>query len=424
MIRNRSQKSVLQRRVASRLGRLVVLTGARQTGKTTLAKLSFPDTRYISVEDPATRPSWTALSATDWVKRYPRAVVDEVQKAPTLIESLKAAYDASPEVRYLLLGSSQILLLAQVKESLAGRASILELWPLTLPEMATTSWDQEAGLSRLVSWIGEACAGADVLMGIPGSAASYTRDRTNFERYLQFGGMPLLHDPELTDDERRTWLRDYRRTFLERDVRDLAAMRDLEPFVTAQEVIASRSGRIINFSDMARSAGIAPNTARRFLRYLELSYQVLQLAPYHRNPEKRLAKAPKIHFVDPGVLRSCTGRWGTPTGEEFESAVVAEIVKQVRNAGMEARFFHLRSYDGREVDLLVELEAGFVAIEIKQARRVARPDARHLRQLDDLLDRPLIGSVLLSQDDRVSNLGDGIIALPVAWALGAAGDGD
>jgi len=138
-MKNRTLKSRLRRRAASRLGRLIVLTGARQTGKTTLIRQCFPDVPYISLDDPTTRPSFSRLSAAEWLEAYPQAILDEVQKAPSLVETVKAVYDESPEARYFLLGSSQILLLSRVRESLAGRAAIEELWPLTLPEMATSS---------------------------------------------------------------------------------------------------------------------------------------------------------------------------------------------------------------------------------------------------------------------------------------------
>lgn len=230
--------------------------------------------------------------------------------------------------------------------------------------------------------------------------------------------MPAITDSTLPDEERYEWLHDYQRTYLERDVADLAALRDLEPLVLAQRWIATRSGRAINWSDLARSAGIAPGTARRFLRYLELSYQVITLQPYFRNPEKRLAKMPKIHFVDPGILRTKLGRRGEPSGEEFESAVVTEIYKQVRNAAFRAGFYWLRTHDGREIDLLIETEAGFFAFEIKQASRIASAAARHLRGIGEFLDRSLLGKMLLSLDPDARRLGDGVLVMPIAWALG------
>jgi hypothetical protein len=417
---NRALRQRLERRATSRLGRIVVLTGARQTGKTTLVREAFPDLPYISVEDPTVRPAYSRLSAAEWIERYPRAIVDEVQKAPSIVETIKAAHDADERVRYLLLGSSQILLLSRVRETLAGRAAIEDLWPLTLPEMATSSWDEPVRDSRLIAWLRDGGREAEALLGMPAADRGYARGVELLHRYVRFGGMPVVHDPAIGDEERHDWLRDYQRTHLERDVGDLAALRDLEPFVTAQKAIASRSGRAVNSADLARAAGIAPATARRFLRYLELSYQVFVLPPYFRNPEKRLGKAPRLHFVDPGVLRTVLGRRGEPTGEEFESAVAAEIYKQVRNASLPVSFHSLRTYDGREVDLLLETEAGFIAIEIKEAARVSETDARHLRGLAEFLDRPLLGSVLLSMDPDARRLGEGIVAAPAAWMLGPA----
>ncbi len=418
---DRTLRLRLERRAASRRGRIVVLTGARQTGKTTLVREAFPKIPYISVEDPTLRPTYSRLSAAEWIERYPRAIIDEVQKAPSIVESIKAAHDASGHVRYLLLGSSQILLLSRVRETLAGRAAIEELWPLSLPEMATSSWDDPVRESRLIAWLREGARAPKALLGVPASDRGYARTVALLDRYVRFGGMPVVHDPALDDDERHDWLRDYQRTYLERDVADLAALRDLEPFVVAQKALAARSGRPINWSDLARAAGVAPATARRFLRYLELSYQVIALPPYFRNREKRLTKMPKIHFVDPGVLRTVLGRRGEPSGEEFESAIVAEIYKQARNASLQADFFCLRTYDGREVDLLLETGGGFVAFEIKHASRVADADARHLRGLGEFLDRPLLGCVLLSMDPDARLLAGGVIAVPVAWALGPGG---
>jgi predicted AAA+ superfamily ATPase len=421
-MKNRALKQRLQDRAAGKSGRLTVLTGARQTGKTTLAREAFPDRPYVSLDDPVLRPSYTRLAATDWIERLPVALLDEVQKAPSLFDSLKAAYEASPHVRYVLLGSSQILLLSKVRESLAGRVAIEELWPLTLPELDTDGWDDPVRDSRLLTWLGERAGDFGRLLGVPAASARHARAAAAFERYLAWGGMPAVHDPDLTDDERRDWLADYQRTYLQRDVADLAALRDLEPFVLAQNALALRTGRLVNLADLGRTASISPHTAGRFLRYLELSYQVLALPPFHRNAEKRLAKMPKVHVLDPGVGRAITGHWGPLTGEELESAVVAEIVKQVRSAGRRWPFFHLRTHDGREVDLLIELDAGFVAIEVKQTAHVSSSDARHLRGLDAFLDRPLLGALVLSMDPDVRELAPRILAAPAAWALGTESD--
>jgi hypothetical protein len=212
--------------------------------------------------------------------------------------------------------------------------------------------------------------------------------------------MPVIH--QLADHaEIHEWLHNYRRMYLERDVKDLASLRDLEPFITAQKAIASYTGKMVNFSDLARLASISPSTAKRFLRYLELSFQVLELPPYHRNSQKRLAKMPKVHFIDPGVYRNIINRHGSPTGHELETFVISEIYKQIKNAGIRADFYHLRTYDGREVDLLLELEDEFIAFEIKSKTKIARRDARHLRGLESLLDKPIARSFVLSMDRDV-----------------------
>jgi hypothetical protein len=415
-MKNRTLKTHLQRRSTTKLGRITVLTGARQTGKTTLAQRAFPNHAYLSLEDPVTRPDFGALSAAQWRQRYPVAILDEVQKLPSLIESIKAVYDRYPETRYLLLGSSQILLLEKVRESLAGRAALVELYPLTLPERLTHAWDEEIRPSRLVQWLINGAEGPD-LGGIPRFDDYYARAQAEFEDYLQYGAMPVMADADLSPREKYDWLHDYVRTYLLRDVRDLANLRELEPFVRAQKTLATLTGQLLNSSQLAQQAGISAKTAKRFVTYLEVSYQILQLPPWFRNLGKRLVKSPKIHFLDPGIQRVLLGRRGELTGSEFESAVVAEIFKQIENRRLGIECYHLRTLDGREVDLLLELETGFVAIEIKSAKRVSRADARHLHNLHSILDKPLLHSLLISNDPGVQTWDESITALPAAWLL-------
>jgi predicted AAA+ superfamily ATPase len=255
---------------------------------------------------------------------------------------------------------------------------------------------------------------------IPVLSKSFAFKEDCFEKLLISGGMPVVHDPEISKEEALEWSNNYQRIYLERDVTDLARLKDLEPFVLTQKASALRTGNVINFSDIARSASISPETAKRFIRYLELSYQVILLKPYFRNLEKRLSKMPKLHFLDSGVFRSIMNRKGSASGNEFESVVVAEIFKQIKNADLKIEFFHLRTNDGREVDLLLELENGFVAIEIKMSDKVSPVDARHLKGLQDILDKPHLASIVLSMDREIKLLGEKIWALPAAWALSPA----
>jgi len=229
--------------------------------------------------------------------------------------------------------------------------------------------------------------------------------------------MPALSEKGMEPEQKRRWLQDYIRTYLQRDVRDLANIRDLEPFTLAQQAAAQHTGCLVNFSDLGRLAAISSVTAKRFISYLELSYQVFLLRPWFRNLNKRLTKAPKLHFLDPGIQRALVRRTGELTGREFESAVVSELIKQIKTLRLDVQFHHLHTLDGREVDLLLELPDAYVAIEIKVARRVSQADARHFRGLDEILDKPLAAGLVVSRDPCIQAFGNNAFAVPASWLL-------
>ena len=414
---NRAIFEHLKIKAASQFGRIVVVTGARQTGKTTLAKHCFSEYDYISLEDPIARPQFTSLSAPQWHRMHPTAILDEVQKAPSLVESVKAVYDTFSDSRYILLGSSQILLLQKVRESLAGRAALVELFPLTFPEVLTGSWEEKVEESKMVKWLRSGTEHLDLFEGIPATEERFARVSELMKEYLQFGAMPAIVDEIHDIQEKYDWLYDYVQTYLQRDVRDLANIRDLEPFVRAQKTLAGLTSQVVNLNNLAKLAGVSAPTVKRFLSYLEISYQVLILQPWYRNLNKRLVKSPKIHFLDPGIQKILISRRGESTGNEFESAIIAEIFKQLKSSRVAVEFYHLRTSDGREVDLLLETEKGFIPIEVKQAGTVSATDARHLVDVGHILDKPVIHSFLLSNDSRIQSFGAGITAMPAAWFL-------
>jgi len=405
-MKSRFLKNKLFSNNASPFGRIIVLTGARQTGKTTLAKYCFSEYAYLSIEDPVLRVQYKQLSASQWKETYPRAILDEVQKEPVLIESIKAAYDQYNQVKYILLGSSQLLLLSKVKESLAGRCIIEEVLPLTLPEMLTDSWEDELKYSLFQQFL--------MNYQIPLVPPSFTmhpdfaKRKKVFDYYLLNGGYPALVNESLTDDDRFSWLKGYVKTYLERDIRDLADFKSLEPFVKFQKMTALLTAQLVNFSHLGNESGVSSKTARRFLQYLEISYQTILLQPWYGNKLKRLVKTPKLHYLDPGVQRAILQKRGDPAGNEFESAIVAEIYKQVKTAGVDGSFYHLRTHDGAEVDLLLELEQGFVAFEIKMSENITKKDTRHLQKLPEILNKPVLHSFILSNDNIVKEFGDKI----------------
>jgi uncharacterized protein len=379
------------------------LTGARQSGKTTLATAAFPGYAHISLDSPVERSIYAKMLPADWISRYPKAIIDEAQKLPGIFETIKACYDRDPGVRYLLLGSSQILLLKKVRETLAGRVAIRELFPFNLPELISVFSGIRLSDSRLIALLRAPSPSRIMPEFFPPElplGESEARAKEAWDYLSRWGGMPAILGSEWSDEDRFEWLRDYQGTYLQRDVADLAHLDRLEPFVRAQEAAALKTARTINFSNLARLAEVSAHTARQFMRYLELSYQILLLPAWFRNQEKRLSRQPKLHFIDQGVRRAILKKRGIIEGEEFESAVAAEIWKQARTARLPITIYHLRTPDGREVDLLLEREDGFLVIECKMTTNVSPVDFRNLRNLEQILDKPLLLKLVVSNDPR------------------------
>jgi uncharacterized protein len=374
--------------------RIVVLTGARQTGKTTLVRAAYPELRYVNLDSVEDRDALRSVHTAAWARTVGDAVIDEAQKEPTVFEKIKWAFDEG-EIRFTaLLGSSRILLLDKIRETLAGRSFLYDLWPLMASELRHD--DQGSPpfplLHRLLS--GNR-APADVLADEPpvllGPEEAARREAV--DHLLLWGGMPGLLP--LSDAERKIWLRSYQQTFLERDLADLVRMSDLYPFRKLQQLCMLRSGQLLSYSDLARDAGIAPTTARRYLEYLRISYQTILLLPYGRNLTSRQIKTPKLFWVDLGVLRHGTQQWGDASGAIFETLVVGEVHKLVSTLALEANLFFYRTRSGMEVDLIIETPHGVLAIEIKSRPGVASTDWRALRSLSESLGKEWLGGLVV-----------------------------
>ena len=415
-MKNRKIADILLKRSMSKTGRIIVLTGARQTGKTTLVRKLFNDYEYISLEDPVLRGSYSGLTAEQWESLYPEAILDEVQKEPSLVESIKAVYDRWEHPRYLLLGSSQILLLEKVKESLAGRCSIIELYPLTLPELRTFSWEDPVDDSLFQHTLKEP-EDSDYMPSFLFDKKMVEKQKA-WEFYTKFGSYPAVTDEELDADEKYNWLHNYVRTYLERDIRDLASFRDLDSFVNLQRYLAINTASLVNATDIANRLGLTAKTVQRYIHYFEISYQALLLPAWTRNPNKRLSKMSKIHYLDNGIVQAVLQKRGGLTGKEYESMIVSEIFKQIHTLNLQARLFHLRTHDGREVDLLVELPDFYYAIEIKMTGKVNKTDIKHLKGLATILDKPLKKAFVLSNDTETRYFNNDIVALNAAMFLG------
>jgi len=414
-MKNRKLIPFIQQKNHSKFGRIIILTGARQTGKTTLVKKTFPDYEYISIEDPRSRNTFLQLTAQQWAKLYPNALLDEVQKEPTLIESIKATYDQFDEPRYVLLGSSQLLLMEKVRESLAGRCSIVEMYPLTLPELKTKNWDDTVSDSLFQQLLKN-----EEKEYLP----SFLLDKHRGEKleayshYLKYGAFPAISENNSNEDEKFDWLHNYVRTYLERDIRDLASFRDLDPFIKLQQYLALNTGNLVNASSIANLLEINIKTVQRYLKYFEISYQAIVLPSWSNNLNKRLVKSSKVHYIDQGIIQAVLHKRGGMTGNEFESAIIAEMYKQAKNNQSLAQFSFLRTHDGKEIDLLLEFPDYFYAFEIKMANKIAKTDAKHLLGLENILNKPVKKAFLLSNDEETKYFDEKTIAVHAAMFLG------
>ena len=392
--------------------RLVVITGARQVGKTTLARSQYSALRYVNLDAIENREALRSVPTAGWARQVGPAVLDEVQKEPALFEKLKFAFDDGALDFSVLLGSAQILLMQLVRESLAGRVFLYELWPLTIGELAASGGPAETPLlARLL----EAGAGAVAVLreAPPRLLAEAAALRIEAVQHASaWGGMPALL--RLADSDRREWLRSYHETYLQRDVADLARLSDLEPFFRFQRLAALRTGNLLSYAELARDAGTSPGTARNYLEYLRISYQAFLLQPYARNLTSSVVKTPKLYWSDVGIARHLQGNWGQLTGELFETLVVAEAVKLLRTLGLAAEATFYRTRSGLEVDLLLETSAGVIAIEAKSRATWAPADFRGLRALAAGLGPKLVAGLVVTTGDTIEPVADD----PRLWAIG------
>lgn len=391
--------------------RIVVITGARQTGKTTLSRDRYGKLRYLNLDAPENRQAIRELSTFAWPYTVGEAVIDEAQKEPLVFEKVKYAFDEGKISFTVLTGSSQILLLSRIRESLAGRAFFYELWPLMQCEVSTPGQGHGIRpplLDQILS-----SESLDSLLGRIPEMILEQEDlicREAEGHILKWGGMPALLD--LTDDERWEWLKNYGYTYLERDLTDLTRMADLMPFRKFQRLSALRSAMLLNYSELARDAGISVDTAKRYLEYLRISYQAILLQPYHKNLTSSVIKTPKLYWADVGVWRQLVGFRGEPTGQIYENMVVAEIIKWIRTSGLEAEVYFYRTRSGMEIDLLIETPSGILGIEIKSRPSVARKDFTSMAAVAEALAEKWRGGLVIYTGNRVMRLSD-----PAIWAI-------
>lgn len=337
---------------------VVTVLGPRQSGKTTLCRIAFPDKPYVNLEQPDVR-EFAQQDPQAFLTQYPDgAVLDEIQNVPSLLSWIQVLTDSDPRAgRFVLTGSHQLQLSAQLTQSLAGRTAVIELLPLSLSELISQN-------------------------------VSMPTDGTVDQWMLQ-GGYPRIHAQQMSPE---VMLSDYFATYVERDVRQLINLRHLREFGQCVRLLAGRTGQLLNQSSLGNEVGVSSNTITQWLSILEASFVVFTLAPWSANLGKRLVKSPKVYFYDVGLACWLLGiktveqlQYHPLRGALFENLVVLEVMKAQRNQGLREPLYFFRDSNGLEVDLLLERAEGLVLVEIKASQTVAAPLFKGLRTVSALL---------------------------------------
>ena len=319
---------------------VVSVVGPRQSGKTTLVRNVFPKLAYISLEDLDTR-EFALQDPRGFLSNYRKGVIlDEVQRVPALFSYIQTLVDQKNTTgNFILTGSQNFLFQEKISQTLAGRTAILNLLPLSLTELEKTPYALK-----------------------------------NSEDYIFQGFYPRIYDKKIFPGD---WYPNYIQTYVERDVRLIKNISDLNTFQKFIRLCAGRSGQILNLSSLGNDCGITHNTAKNWLSILEFSYLVFLLKPYYKNFNKRLIKMPKLYFYDTGLACSLLGIQNEKQlathylkGGLFETLIISEIMKNSFNKGMVSDCYYWRDKTGHEIDCLIEKGNSVIPIEIKSGKTV------------------------------------------------------
>ena len=331
---------------------VVTLTGPRQSGKTTLVRNAFPALPYVSLEEPDIRQ--IALSdPRGFLSNYPAgAVLDEIQHAPELFSYIQRLVDEDRTIQFVLTGSSNFLLMEKISQTLAGRTAILRLLPFSLKELEPFS--------------------------------------EPYETLIFKGQYPRVYDRDLPPTD---FYPSYIQTYVERDVRMIKNIGDINAFIQFTQLCAGRIGQPLNYASIANDAGISPNTAKSWLSVLESSYILYRLQPFHRNFNKRLVKSAKLYFYDTGVACSLLGiksqeQVGTHylKGSLFENLILNEFIKRFSNRGENRQPFYWQDNRGREIDCVLEEGNRLTAVEIKAGKTMSASYFETLQYWQNLME--------------------------------------
>jgi predicted AAA+ superfamily ATPase len=354
---------MIERTLASKLTDLVqkfqviTLTGPRQSGKTTLVRAAFPNLPYVSLEEPDIRQ----IAITDprgFLSNYSDgAILDEVQHTPELFSYIQSMVDNDRKIQFILTGSSNFLLMEKISQTLAGRTAVLHLLPFSFSELANSA---------------------------------HTFDQ--YETLIFNGQYPRIYDRNVPPTD---FYPAYIQTYVERDVRMMKNIGDINTFIQFIQLCAGRTGQLLNYSSLASDAGISPNTAKAWISILEASYIVYRLQPYHKNFNKRLVKSPKLYFYDTGVVCSLLGirekgQVGLHflKGALFENLIINEFIKQRFHRGERRYPYFWQDSHGKEIDCLLVDGETILPVEIKSGKTMSESYFKNLKYWRQLANMP------------------------------------
>lgn len=398
----RAAAAALER--AARVAPVVVLLGARQTGKTTLLRSLplFAKHAHVTLDDFDLRAQAQA-DPEAVVARAPALVLDEVQRAQDLLIAVKRAVDRDRvrrPGRFVLTGSANLLMMERIGETLAGRAVYVTLWPFTRRERLGLGragpWSELLG-ARFAQW-------REVL-------DAHAAPREDWRAAARLGGFPTPAH-ELRDDEARAlWFSGYVQTYLERDLQALRAVESLADFRRLMRAACLRIGGLLNQAELGRDAGISQPQVHRFLNLMETSYQAVRLPAYSVNRTRRLIKAPKLYWSDTALALHLAGE-AEPRGAHLENLVLSDLLAWRDLQAKAPQILYWRTATGQEVDFVIETPKRLLPVEVKAAARVAPGDARGLEAFLDEYGSAADGGLLLHGGSETFPLTRRVLAAP------------
>jgi len=335
---------------------VVSVTGPRQSGKTTLVRTVFSDYDYVNLEDPSER-EFAISDPKSFLRRFPRGVVlDEIQKVPSLLSYIQTIVDQKDFLgKFILTGSQNLLLMSGVSQTLAGRTALINLLPFSLREILDDPFPAAKKIAAI--------------------SLLKKKPPFSFEEIMFKGFYPRIHDKGL---DAHDWLAAYYSTYVERDVRDVANIGNLDAFQRFVRLCAGRTGQLLNLSSLGADCGISHTTARHWISILQAGFIIHLLVPHHANFTKRIIKSPKLYFFDTGLLCYLL-RIKEPSsiithparGQIFESFVFSELYKMFANSGENPPLYFWRDKTGHEIDFVLDYGTELMPIEAKSGETIS-----------------------------------------------------